>query len=157
MEMNEIFYSGTFGGEALSIAASLAVISKMEREPVIDHLWDFGSLLKNNLNKTIYKYNLQDVIEIKGADPWSMITFSDYDAIPSAAIRTQYIIDMLQNGVLTLGTHNISYAHTDEDLIKIVHANDEALKNIKNLLSDGTLYKKLEADVILPVFEVRTN
>ena len=45
-----------------------------------------------------------------------MLKFSDYGSLPSAAIRTQYIIDMLENGVLTLGTHNISYAHNKDDL-----------------------------------------
>ena len=33
-EMEEIFFSSTFGGETLSLAASLATIRKMQREPV---------------------------------------------------------------------------------------------------------------------------
>jgi glutamate-1-semialdehyde 2,1-aminomutase len=157
MEMNEIFYSGTFGGEALSIAASIAVINKMQSEPVIEHLWDFGALLKDGIRKKINQYNLQDLIEIKGANPWTMLKFSDYGSLPSAAIRTQYIIDMLENGVLTLGTHNISYAHNKDDLIKIVNANEKAFKNISTLLSEGTLLQNLKSSIILPVFEVRNK
>ena len=30
--MEDIFYSGTFGGETLSLAAAIATIDKMERE-----------------------------------------------------------------------------------------------------------------------------
>ena len=37
--MKDIFYSGTFGGETLSLAASIATINKMKSHNVIDHLW----------------------------------------------------------------------------------------------------------------------
>ena len=44
--MEDIFYSGTFGGEALSLAAAIATIDKIERENVTERLWQVGGDLK---------------------------------------------------------------------------------------------------------------
>ena len=41
-KMEEIFFSTTFGGEALSLAASLATIDKLERDDVVTRLWRRG-------------------------------------------------------------------------------------------------------------------
>ena len=43
--MEDVFFSGTFGGETLSLAAAIATIDKIEREGVIDHLWATGGEL----------------------------------------------------------------------------------------------------------------
>jgi glutamate-1-semialdehyde 2,1-aminomutase/spore coat polysaccharide biosynthesis protein SpsF len=43
-KMEDVFYSGTFGGEALSLAAAIATIDKLEREDVIGGLWARGDV-----------------------------------------------------------------------------------------------------------------
>ena len=68
--MEEIFYSGTFGGETLSLAASLATIEKMERCDVIDHLWTSGETLTHHIETLITQYDLSDVMTLKGFAPW---------------------------------------------------------------------------------------
>src|SRR4030067_1193023 len=37
--MEEVFFSFTFGGETLSLAASLATMSKLQKEPVLETIW----------------------------------------------------------------------------------------------------------------------
>ena len=63
------FYSTTFAGESLSICASIAVIKKMIKEPVIKNIWAKGKVLNNGILKIIKKYDLENVIQIKGFDP----------------------------------------------------------------------------------------
>ena len=76
--MDKIFFSGTFGGETLSLVASLAVLEKMENNSVIDHLWKYGSCLKKEVNKLIKKYKLEKIIKLKGLNPWVLINFSNH-------------------------------------------------------------------------------
>ena len=43
--MKDIFFSGTFGGETLSLAASKAVLEKIKRDNVIEYLSELGEYL----------------------------------------------------------------------------------------------------------------
>ena len=46
LEMEIVFYPGTFGGEALSLAAAIATIDKIERLKVIDAMASYGDAWK---------------------------------------------------------------------------------------------------------------
>ena len=50
-EFNDIFYSTTYAGEALSLTAGNAVVDEYLNKPVIKHCWKMGQLLKDNFNK----------------------------------------------------------------------------------------------------------
>ena len=154
-EMEDVFFSGTFGGEALSLAAAIAVIRKMQREPVIEHLWQFGQKVIDGTRALIKKHGLEAVVEVKGLAPWSTLTFTPHASASAQAIRTRYIVDMMAHGILTLGAHNISYAHDENDLDQLLRANDSSFGNMRMALDSGTLEDDLEVDVIYPVFQVR--
>src|SRR3989344_4887051 len=68
-KVNDIFYSFTAGGEALSLAAAIATIKEMEKKPVIKKLWTLGGLLKNGVKNLVKTHNLEDVIGMKGQAP----------------------------------------------------------------------------------------
>ncbi len=154
-EMEEIFFSGTFGGEALSLAAAIAVIDKMKAKSVIEHLWSKGEELSNQVVKLINKYSLSKVIDLSGKDPWKIVNFHDHEHGSKEEIKTLFMIEMLDNGVLTQGTHNICYAHTDSDIEHVVEAYDRALHVISDSLLSNTLRKNLNCSAISPVFQVR--
>jgi glutamate-1-semialdehyde 2,1-aminomutase/spore coat polysaccharide biosynthesis protein SpsF len=154
-EMEEIFFSGTFGGEALSLAAAIAVIDKMKAKSVIEHLWSKGEELSNQVVKLINKYSLSKVIDLSGKDPWKIVNFHDHEHGSKEEIKTLFMIEMLDNGVLTQGTHNICYAHTDSDIEHVVEAYDRALYVISDSLLNNTLRKNLNCSAISPVFQVR--
>jgi hypothetical protein len=62
--------------------------------------------------------------------------------------------EMLKRGVLTYGTHNISYAHTGADLDQLAVAYDETFDVIKRGLASG-VRSLLECAVLEPLFRVR--
>jgi glutamate-1-semialdehyde 2,1-aminomutase len=155
-EMEEIFYSATFGGETLSIAAALAVIRKMEREPVLETIWATGASLAAGANAAIERYALRDAITLKGIAPWKIISFSDVKGTRKEAIRTLFIKEMLRHGVLTNGTHNICYAHSEADIRHVIHAYDKTLGTVAAELETGMLENRLGVPVIMPVFSVRS-
>ena len=156
IEMEEIFFSGTFGGETLSLAAAIAVIDKMEREMVVDQLWDKGGKLSSQIERLINNYQLSDVMSLSGKNPWKIVNFSDHANGTKEEVKTLFMIEMLGNGVLTQGTHNICYAHTDSDMECVVKAYEKSLGVISNRLLNDTLRKKLNCPTIYPVFQVRS-
>lgn len=154
-EMEDIFYSGTFGGETLSLAAAVAVIDKMKREPVIETLWKSGTYLADGVRDRVRLHGLEDVITINGKAPWTSLGFKDHANARSEAIKTLYMVEMLKLGVLTMGTHNVSYAHTQADLDTVLAAYDLTLPKVAEELSTPGLVDRLPVDVLEPVFKVR--
>lgn len=150
-----MFFSGTFGGETLSLAAAIAVIDKMQRESVIESLWAKGKFLAGEVRKSIEYHGLSDVIFLNGKAPWTILSFTDHPKAEGAAIRTLYMIEMLKNGVLTTGTHNICFAHSDSDFDLVLRAYDRTLACIAKELTTGMLLEHLPSPVIRPVFDVR--
>lgn len=152
---DDIFFSGTFGGEALSLAASIAVIKKMQKEPVIQHLWDAGEKLYNGVINLIRDNKLDDVISFKGMAPWKIMSIQPSHSFSDAAIRTFIQKEMIANGVLMLTTHNMSYAFNGGDHDHVIASYSNVLSDLSQRLEDGTLMDHLECPIIEPIFKVR--
>lgn len=154
-EMEEIFFSGTFGGETLSLAASIAVIEKMQGQPVIKTLWQTGHRLATGVKERIAGHGLDSVLSLKGMAPWKLLDFQDHPGASKEIIRTVFIQEMLRHGVLLTSSHNVCYAHNDEDIAATLDAYDATLALIQDGLSKGSLESKLSGPVIKPIFKVR--
>ena len=154
-EMEQIFFSGTFGGETLSLAAALATIEKMQQENVIEYLWDFGEKLNSEIQILLKQNNLTEIIVLTGYSPWKVLQFNDYKNIKSAAIRTLFLQEMLKNGVLTLGANSICYAHDAAEYSNILSAYSRTLSTMAEVLSNNNITEHLSGAPIEPVFKVR--
>jgi glutamate-1-semialdehyde 2,1-aminomutase/spore coat polysaccharide biosynthesis protein SpsF len=154
-EMEEIFFSATFGGEALSLAAAIAAIDKMRREPVIETLWRNGAALAEGATQRIAGHGLSDVISLSGKAPWMLLQFGDHPMARKEAIRTLFLRAMFDRGVLITASHNVCYAHSAADLSLVLHAYDGALAEVRRELDGGALESNLPCPVIEPVFAIR--
>ncbi len=154
-QMEEIFFSATFGGESLSLAASISVIEKIRREPVIPSLWKNGQKLASSVSELIKRFGLGEVIRLRGKAPWKVMVFEDHATAHKEAIRTLWMCEMIKHGVFTLGSHNICYAHNDDDLAIVSTAWEKALTVIREELDSGDLERNLPCPAIEPVFRVR--
>lgn len=154
-EMTEIFFSGTFGGEALSLAAAIAVIDKMRNEPVIQHLWDSGTILKDGVGDLIKRMGLEDVVMQGGLAPWAFTIFKDHECASSAAIKTFWQRGMVRGGVLSVGTHNVCYAHSPVDIEHTLIVYERVFDALSSHIKSGDLLDALDVPVIEPVFKVR--
>lgn len=152
---DDIFFSGTFGGEALSLAASIAVINKMKREPVIEKLWSAGGRLCTDVTTIIRENGLEDVLSFKGLDPWKVAMFAARGDVSAMAIRTFIQKGLIAQGVLFLVSHNMSYAFTEKDHDDAVTAYRNTLSDLAQHLNDGTLLDAMGCPVIEPIFKVR--
>ena len=156
-EMESVFFSGTFGGETLSIAAAIAVIDKMRREPVIENIWRTGQRISDGLHKLLNEHNLDSFIKQSGFAPWKVLSFVDHPSVEGAAIRTLLMKELLANGVLTQTAHNVCYAHNEQDIKLILDAYAKVLPKVEEEIMTGRLASRMGMPVIRPVFQVRTN
>ena len=157
IEMENIFFSSTFGGETLSLAAAIATLNKMRRFDVIDDLWRKGTLLSAGLKELIVRHGLTDVIHVGGLPCWTLLAFNDAkNASSKESIKTLLMIEMLRRGVLSAASHNICYAHDKFDITHTLKAYDHALAGIADAISSGDIDAHLGCSVIQPVFGVRS-
>jgi glutamate-1-semialdehyde 2,1-aminomutase/spore coat polysaccharide biosynthesis protein SpsF len=154
-EMEEVFYSGTFGGETLSIAAAIAVIDKMRREPVIQRLWSTGEELAAGVRQRIAAAGLGGVMSLSGKAPWMLLGFHDHSAARKEVIKTLFMREMLQRGVLIASSHNVCYAHDSRDIQLVLDAYHETLAIVATELQCGDVEARLNCPPIEPVFSVR--
>ena len=155
MAMAEIFFSGTFGGEALSLAASIATIGKLERENGIERLWTTGATLADGVRKLIVKHDLSAVVGLTGKAPWTLVTLKPTMGARVEAIKTKFLIEMLSRGVLMSSAHNVMVAHGAADIAQVLWAYDGALGELRKALDSNGLEEGLPCPPVRPVFSVR--
>jgi glutamate-1-semialdehyde 2,1-aminomutase len=154
-KMEDIFFSGTFGGESLSLAAAKATIDKLKREPVIEHLWQTGRELQNGLLQLIEKHSLEDVFSILGNECLGYVVAKDFENTRAAAIRTMLLQKMIEHGVLTIGAMTMSYAFREPEMRRVLQAANESFQYIRHMLDQGDVERNMEIPVIEPIFAVR--
>ena len=154
-EMEEIFFSATFGGETLSLAAAVTGIDKMRREPVIETLWSTGQRLAEGARAAAKSHGLEDVVEFAGMSPWMFVVFKDRPNASKESLKTLFIREMIRGGVLVLHSHNVCYAHDAADVEHVLSAYDKTFATIAEMLGRGNLDDELDVPVIRPVLSIR--
>jgi glutamate-1-semialdehyde 2,1-aminomutase len=153
--MEEVFFSFTFGGETLSLAAALTTLTKLQQEPVVKTLWEQGQKVKKGVNTQIRKHNLENVLSITGKDCWSFLIFKDTDVYSQWKLKTLFLQEVFARGVLTLGTHNMSYAHSDEDITRLLNVYNEVFELLKVIIENNVMDKWLKTKPLVPLFKIR--
>jgi glutamate-1-semialdehyde 2,1-aminomutase len=153
--MEEVFFSFTFGGETLSLAAALTTMTKLQQEPVVKTLWEQGRKVKKGVNTLIRKHNLENVLSITGKDCWSFLIFKDTDVYSQWELKTLFLQEVFARGVLTLGTHNMSYAHSDEDITRLLNVYNEVFELLKEIIEKNVMDKWLKTEPLVPLFKIR--
>lgn len=153
--MEDVFFSFTFGGEAISLAAALATMTKLQKEPVIKTIWTQGHKITEGAKRLIEENGLGDVLSIAGKDCWSFLSFRDTDVYSQWEIKTLFLQEIFARGILFLGTHNMSYAHSDSDIAKLLKVYGEVFPIIKDVLSKNNMEKHLRAKSLVSLFKIR--
>jgi len=153
--MEEVFFSFTFGGETLSLAAAVATMKKLEHEPVTETLYRQGKKILVKLESLIADAGAADFLSVAGNPTWSFMLIKDTATYSQWQIKTLFLQEMFARGILTIGSHNVSYSHSDADLDKLFSAYGEVIP----LLTKAVRHKKLESmlncEPLQPLFKVR--
>jgi glutamate-1-semialdehyde 2,1-aminomutase len=153
--MEDIFFSSTFAGETISLAASLATMNKLQQEPVIETMTKQGEKIIKFLRDLITKSDAEHIFSISGHPVWSFLLINDIAPYTQWQIKTLFMQEMLARGILTLGTHNMSYSHSDRDLDVLFEVYREVIPLLVKAIQENTLEKLLHCQVLEPLFKVR--
>jgi glutamate-1-semialdehyde 2,1-aminomutase len=106
-KVEDIFFSGTFGGETLSLAAVNAVIKKYESQNVPKYLEEIGTYLLEQLNQFIDSENLGDVFWTSGHPAWTFLHIKEQKEYLPFEIKTFFLQEVFKRGILTLGSQSL--------------------------------------------------
>ncbi len=152
MEMfEEAFFSFTFGGDMIGIAAANAVLDVLESEPVLEHVERIGRDLMEGFRDAVQDHGLGDHIEVEGYPARHVMNFSG-DGHDGWLLKSVFQQEGCAAGVLTAGWHAPSYAHTDADVEKTLAAYEGAFSIMKEGLENGALSDALHGRMVEPVF-----
>lgn len=153
--MEEIFFSFTFGGETLSLAASLATMTKLQTHPVIETLCKYGKKIKSGTQALINQHGVGHFLSVSGNPAWSFLIISEAKPYTPWHIKTLFLQEMFARGILTLATHNLNYAHSDEDIERLLGAYNEVFPILRDTVDNTALEKHLRCKPLEPLFKVR--
>lgn len=151
--MQEVFFSFTFGGETLSLAAALATMEKLQKEPVIERIKQQGQKVITGAKALIEKHNMSHILSVSGHPVWSFLLFNDSLPYNSYQIKTLFLQEVFVRGILTIGSHNLSYAHSDEDVEQLLTAYDEAFAILQDAVNNSVLEEYLHCEPLEPLFK----
>lgn len=135
---NNIFYSGTMFGEALSLAAAIATVDKLERLEVPKALKGASTYLEMKAATLIEQHGLQEVVTLHGSAPLVRLKFKDPEGIFTPdEIRALFIQEMARQGVLIIVSHNLCHAVGMPEMKRIRTAYGHTLATIKVALENG--------------------
>lgn len=153
--MEEIFFSFTFGGEALSLAAAKATLTKLKTHPVLPVLVARGHAIVDGTRRIVNEANLGDMFSVSGHPTWSFLNIRDARGATGFEIKTLWMQEIMQRGILSVGSHNMSYAHSPMDVEKLLTVYAEVLPTIGSVLDQGRLKDALRCQPLVPLFKVR--
>lgn len=129
---SKLFISSTFFPNSAEYIAALKTIEIMERDKVLDNIWDKGGRFLKKIQDVIDKYDIG--AELSGVAPMFFITFKKDEANTRKGRRDDFYTQLIRKGFFFTPHHHayISYRHTEEDLDKTIQAIDESMAYVHN-------------------------
>ena len=155
MEMEEIFFSGTFGGELLSLTAAKVVLQRHLTEDVCGELSSAGHSLSHQTELAIKESGLGEEIKMSGHPTWKFINWNSTKKYSIEEIKSYFMQEIFKRGILVLSTHNITLAHTPRIITEVVDAYSEVFSKLRYVLESETLRQELKVEPLTPLFKVR--
>jgi glutamate-1-semialdehyde 2,1-aminomutase len=131
-----VTFAGTYNGGAPAMAAALATIETLEREPVHEHIFALGERMREGLRQIAGELGVPVVVSGYGS-LYAMLFMEgplrSYDDVirNDQEFFVAYRKELVHRGVLempeNIGRNHISYSHTSEDIDRTLQISREAL------------------------------
>ncbi|MBW2066666.1 MAG: aminotransferase class III-fold pyridoxal phosphate-dependent enzyme [Deltaproteobacteria bacterium] len=123
----EVFISSTFFPNSTGYVAALKTIEILEREKVIEKIWEMGNRFLERLGNVLNKYDVG--AELSGIGPMFFVIFKRDRHGTYKARRKDFYTQLIRRGIFLHPHHHgyICYRHTEEELERAIEAVDQAL------------------------------
>lgn len=162
MELGSIEFEGrermfllstTHGAEMSGLGAFVATIGFMQRNKVVDHLWNYGAKLTAMMQRKAEEHGISGNFKVGGVACSPYYLTLDASGANSFGLRTLFAQEMIRHGVL-MPWIALCYRHGEAEFAATERAIDEAFVVYRRALADG-VDKYLEGPAIKPVFRKR--
>jgi glutamate-1-semialdehyde aminotransferase len=150
----EVFFSMTYSGETVSLAAGLATLEVLRNEPVLEHIWARGAELLDGIRALAGGVGFG--VELAGIPPRSALAFSDADGSHSHLLRGLFLQECHTRGVLFGGPILPTYAHSERDIADTLGVVGEALERMDEAHRHGDVAAYLRGRPPAVVFRSHT-
>lgn len=149
---DEVFFSFTFGGEAVSLAAANATLKEIVEKEVIAHLWELGRQLNDGFKVLAQEFGVERFMRSSGLAPRTVISFFDDSGRDSLLVKSLFQQECLKRGVLFSGGQNICFSHSAADIEQTLRVYRSAMEIVGAALRQNNVREKLEGAPVEPVF-----
>ncbi len=151
-DFDKVFFSFTFGGEIVSIAAALATIREIKKQRVIPRLWRQGEQLQSGYNKLAGELGLGSLTRCVGFAPRNKIFFYDRQGREDLLVKSLFQQECIKRGLLFTGNHLVCYRHTDREIKITLRVYRQTLGIIKKALETNSVKKMIKGVPLKAVF-----
>jgi len=140
---DEIFFSMTYSGETVALAAARATLEVLRGEPVLEHIWETGRRLRAGLLELGEAASFE--LQLAGNPPRSGMTFAlAAGGDPHELLRAIFLQETHKRGVLFGVPIFPTYAHSDADVRHTLHAVEAAFERMDAACASGDFDAHLE-------------
>ena len=97
-------FSATFFVSALEMAAAMATLAILKRDPVIPRLWELGARFQNGLRQVLAGSPLR--LEVAGVPSMPFIRFAGPDAEANEKAKLEFYAETARRGVFFHPNHH---------------------------------------------------
>ena len=149
---DEIFFSMTYSGETVSLAAARATLAVLREAPVIERIWDTGRRLRAGLLELGEQASF--ALGLVGNPSRSAMTFAlEPGGEPHDLLRAIFLQETHKRGVLFGVPIFPTYAHSDADVRQTLDAVEAAFERMDRACGSGDFEAHLEGLPPGSVFE----
>lgn len=149
---DKVFFSSTYGGEALTLAAAVAALDFYREHRVIGRLWKSGKAIMDNFNWMAADKGLQQHVRVIGYPVRQQIILKDKSGQPNYLLTALFQQEMFKRGILCYAGLGFSYSHTNADLAYTIKAFGVTLEVLAKAIESGDVGRFLEGKPAEPVF-----
>jgi glutamate-1-semialdehyde aminotransferase len=152
MTFDEVFFSGTFAGDAVPLAACKATIEEMQEKSVLSHIRTVGGKLKEGLTSLTANNGLNEVVRVVGSPVRSVMTFPGCDERDALLRRSFVMQECVKRGLLYFCSHVPCFAHGDDELGFTLEVFSEVMPLFAAAFQADDFIDRMEGVPVEPIF-----
>ena len=107
------------------------------------------------LDQLIDDENLGDIFWTSGHPAWSFLHIKEQKKYNIFEIKTFFLQESLKRGILTLGSHYLSFSHTKKEIDSLIEVYSKVLPMIKRHINNQNLLENIHGKILEPLFKIR--
>jgi len=147
-EFEHVFFSATFFGETLSLAAAIATIKEMQNKKVHKHIWRQGRRIRRKFLECCKKYEVN--AEVLGLAPRMNFKFNHEDEV---GVRDLFHKEMIKRGIFIGIQVYATWATKKKDIDVVLSAMDESLEIVGKAIKENRVDECLGGKRSMTIFK----